>query len=102
MTLITNTTTVPPPTTTTATEDLPEKGELEKEKNYSMTIFFILLVVGEAISGSVRCRKSHKCHKTPTFQSLDNIFQKLFKKIKLTNRTSSSTKKNDVKSYGPF
>ena len=48
MTLITNTTTVPPPTTTTSPEeDLPEKGELEKEKNYSMTIFFILLVVGE-------------------------------------------------------
>ena len=44
-----NTTTVPPTTTTTpeVKEDLPEKGELEKEKNYSMMIFFILLVVGQ-------------------------------------------------------
>ncbi|KAI0214453.1 Sodium/hydrogen exchanger 8 [Lamellibrachia satsuma] len=48
MTMAVNTTTVPPTTTTTpqeVKEDLPEKGELEKEKNYSMTIFFILLVV---------------------------------------------------------
>ena len=50
MTMAVNTTTVPPTTTTTpqeVKEDLPEKGELEKEKNYSMTIFFILLVVGQ-------------------------------------------------------
>ena len=27
--------------------ELPEKGEAEKEHHYSMTIFFILLVIGK-------------------------------------------------------
>jgi len=33
--------------TTTQVASLPDKGEVEKEHHYSMTIFFILLVLGE-------------------------------------------------------
>ena len=36
-------------TTTLVHEDLPEVGESENEKQYSMTIFFILLVIGQSL-----------------------------------------------------
>jgi hypothetical protein len=36
-----------PSTTTLPHEDLPDVGESENEKQYSMTIFFILLVIGQ-------------------------------------------------------
>jgi len=45
----TNTTTTPLPSSsrTTPVAPLPDEGEVEKEHHYSMTIFFILLVLGE-------------------------------------------------------
>ena len=47
-----NTTSMPLSTTTTRAKDadLPEKGASDKEHHYSMTIFFILLVVGKLVS----------------------------------------------------
>jgi len=46
----TNATATPTPSTvSTTTELLPDKGEVEKEHHYSMTIFFILLVLGELL-----------------------------------------------------
>jgi hypothetical protein len=42
-----NHTTTPVPTTPNKLDvDLPEKGSLENEHHYSMTIFFILLILG--------------------------------------------------------
>jgi len=46
----TNATTATPTRSTTTPEEvvlLPDKGEVEKEHHYSMTIFFILLVLGK-------------------------------------------------------
>ena len=48
----TNTTATPTPSSTTPVEVvlLPDKGEVEKEHHYSMTIFFILLVLGKLLT----------------------------------------------------